>query len=79
MLLFALNRKGIYASIGGGNLQQIAFILVASDIEEALANSAISFSLSRETQEGEIDQAIKLIVETAHQLRKLSIHLIPNK
>jgi cysteine desulfurase len=78
-LLFALNRKGVYASIGGGNFQQIGFILVAAGIAEPLANSTISFSLSRETQEGEIDQAVTIIVEAALQLRKLSTQLISKR
>lgn len=71
-LLFALNRKGVYASIGGGSFQQIGLILAASGIDEKLAHTAINFSLSRETTELEIDQAIEIIVETAKRLVKVS-------
>jgi cysteine desulfurase len=71
-LLFALNRKGIYASIGGGSLQQIGLILAASGIEETIAHSAISFSLSRETTEEEIDMAIEVIADCAKKMRKIS-------
>jgi cysteine desulfurase len=71
-LLFALNRKGVYASIGGGSFQQIGLILSASGISETLAHTAINFSLSRETSESEIDKAIEIIVETAKRLSKVS-------
>lgn len=71
-LLYLLNRRGIYASIGGGNFQQIALVLADSSVEEKLANTAISFSLSRETTEGEIDEAIEIIVECAKKLKTTS-------
>jgi cysteine desulfurase len=71
-LLFALNRKGIFASIGGGSYQQIGLILAASGIDEKLAHTAIHFSLSRETTEEEIDKAIEIIVDTAKRMAKVS-------
>jgi cysteine desulfurase len=71
-LLFALNRKGVYASIGGGSFQQIGLILNAAGIDEPIANAAISFSLSRETTEDEIDRATDIIVDCAKKLRQLS-------
>lgn len=76
-LLYALNRKGVYASIGGGTFQQIGLVLMASNVEETLAHSAISFSLSRETTENEIQRAVEIIGECAHRLRKISSKLIP--
>jgi len=69
-LLYALNRKNIFASIGGGGFQQIGLILTASGVPEALAQTAISFSLSRLTTEDEIDRAIAIIGETARRMRK---------
>lgn len=71
-LLYALNRKGLFASIGGGCFQQIALILAASGIREDLAHASVSFSLSRETSEEEIDRASEVICESAKRLRKLS-------
>jgi cysteine desulfurase len=71
-MLFALNRKGVYASIGGGNFQQIGLILAASGIEERLCSTAISFTLSRETTEDEIERAVEIITEVAQRLRLLS-------
>ncbi|KIC74169.1 cysteine desulfurase family protein [Candidatus Protochlamydia amoebophila] len=74
-LLFNLNRKGVYANIGGGNFQQLGLLLSACGLEEDLAYSAVSFSLSRYTTEEEIDRAIELIVESAWQLNQTSYKL----
>lgn len=71
-LLFVLNRQGVYASIGGGSFQQLGLILAASGVPEPLAHSSISFSLSRETTDEEIEHAIPIIVQAVQQLRKLS-------
>jgi cysteine desulfurase len=60
-LLYTLNRRGVYGSIGGGSYQQIGLLLMASGIEECVAHSSVSFSLSRETTEEQIDQAIDII------------------
>lgn len=75
-LLFALNRRKVCASIGGGNFQQLGLMLAASGIEEALAHSALSFSLSRYTTEDEIDRSINLIADAVDQLGKLSQHIV---
>lgn len=71
-LLFLLNRKGVYASFGGGHSQKLSHILVASGLNEMLAQCALSFCLSFETTEEEIDYAIKTIVDCARQLQGLS-------
>lgn len=71
-LLYLLNRKGVYASIGGGTYQQIGLVLAASGIEDVLAHSAVSFSLSRETTEEEIDRAVEIIVDCVKRLRRIS-------
>lgn len=69
-MLYTLNRKGLYACIGGGNFQQLSQLLSFAGVPEDLAQTAVSFSLSRETTEAEIDLAIEKIVESAKQLRK---------
>jgi len=71
-LLYALNRRGVYASIGGGGFQQIGLILQSCGFEEKIAQSAVSFSLSRETSPEEIDSAIEIIVNEANRLGRLS-------
>jgi cysteine desulfurase len=75
-LLFALNRKGICASIGGGNFQQLALILTASHVPIQLAYSALSFSLSRYTTEAEIERALPLIIDSVKNLNKIAGHLL---
>lgn len=70
-LLFLLNRKGVYATMGGGNFQQLALILTACGVKEELAHSTLSFSLSRYTTEEEIRRAVTIIVEAAQALAKM--------
>jgi len=69
-MLYALNRQGVFACIGGGNFQKLSLILEASGIESEIAQTAISFSLSRETTEGEIERAIEIVASTAKRLAK---------
>lgn len=75
-LLYLLNRRNVYASIGGGSYQQLGLILAASGIDNVLAHTAVSFSLSRETTEDQIDQAIEIIAESVQHLRKISHTLV---
>jgi cysteine desulfurase len=75
-LLFLLHRKGVYASLGGGQCQKLSHILIGSGIDEMLAQCALSFSLSFETTEEEIDYAIKTIVECAQKLKDLSRNIL---
>lgn len=74
-LLYALNRKGVYASMGGGNFQQMGLLLMASGINETLAHSALSFSFSRETTEDDILRAVDIIKDCVLKMRKLSSQL----
>lgn len=78
-LLYALNKRGLYASIGGGSFQQIGLILAASGIDKQLTHTALHFSLSYETTEEEVDRAADIVVDTVKKLSKLSRHLLnPN-
>lgn len=74
-MLYAMNRKNIFACIGGGSFQQVRLILTASGVPEALAQTAITFSLSRYTTEDEIDRAIVIIGDIARRLRNVSQEL----
>lgn len=78
-LLYLLNRKGVYASIGGGTYQQIGLILQASGVDNVLAHSTLSFSLSRETTEDEIEHVIEIIADCVQRLRKISHKLTHEK
>ena len=75
-LLFSLNNRGVYASIGGGSSQQIGLILHACHIKEPLASCAISFTLSQETTEEEIERAAKEICEAASKIRRYSKEIV---
>jgi len=78
-LLYLLNRHGVYATIGGGTLQRLSHVLIASGIDSILAESAISFALSFETTEAEIDYAIAVIVSCVRQLKECSMHIIQER
>ncbi len=71
-LLYALNRRGVYASIGGGNSQKLGAVLRSCGVDMALAASAVSFALSYQTQEDEIERAIAIITEAAQQARRVT-------
>lgn len=75
-LLYLLNKRGILASIGGSHFQKISNILCASGFNKTLSHCAVSFSLSRDTTEEEIDQASNIIIETVTQLQKISQKII---
>jgi len=76
-LLWLLSRRGVYGCIGGGSYQQISLVLSHAAVASEQVQSAISFCLSRETSEEEIDEAIEIIVGAAKKLRKLSVSFIP--
>lgn len=72
-LLFALNQKNVFASIGGGSAPILSYYLKTCGFEPAIAESAISFSLSRETTEEEIIEAVNAIEEAVTALGKVSL------
>jgi cysteine desulfurase len=76
-LLYSLNELGVYASIGGGGFQQIALILEGCGVDPTLAQTAVSFTMSRETSEAEVEEAVKRIEEAVTKLRKLSQACVP--
>jgi cysteine desulfurase len=73
-LAFLLNRKGLCANFGGGNYQQLHYLLKSSGMD---THSALSFGLSLETTEKEIQESISLIADAVIHLRKNSEHLFP--
>lgn len=75
-LLFALSEQNVFASIGGSQFQQIGLILEASGIDKELAQTALSFSLSRYTTDEEIDMAAEIITTSANKLKKCSTYMV---
>lgn len=72
LLTFHLKESGVYAFFGGGRPQTLKDILITSGIDSLEANSAVSFSLSRDTTEKEIARSIEIIVGCAKQCRTYS-------
>lgn len=71
-LLYLLHRNAVYATIGGGACQRLSHVLIASGVDSLLAESAVSFSLSYETTEEEIDYAIETIILCVKHLKQCS-------
>ncbi len=71
-LLYSLNRRGVFAAMGGPYAQQLSRVLMASSIPDREAVCALSFSLSRMTTEEEILQAARIIGETVQRLQTIS-------
>lgn len=67
-LFYLLQRRKLFAS-SGDSLQQI---LLSAGFTSEIAETALSFSLSRYTTEEEIYQAISLIVDVALHLQSIS-------
>ncbi|MCE5295305.1 MAG: aminotransferase class V-fold PLP-dependent enzyme [Chlamydiales bacterium] len=72
LLAFILHRKGIFANMGGGAFQPIQKVIEATGADSQIANTALSFSIWRDTQEHELERASQLIGEAAKRLRRLS-------
>lgn len=68
-LLFLLNQKNVYASIGGGSHQLLSYYLKICGFPAEIADSAISFSLSRETKEEEIEWALDALTSCIGKLK----------
>ncbi|MBT7461580.1 MAG: aminotransferase class V-fold PLP-dependent enzyme [Waddliaceae bacterium] len=71
-LLYKLNKKNVYATIGGGKFQQLHSVLTKKEVDKTTARSAISFSMSRYTTEEDIDYAIETLADAVDKLRKMS-------
>ncbi|MBK7403171.1 MAG: cysteine desulfurase [Phycisphaerales bacterium] len=74
-LLLLLSERGLCASAGAacssGSLEPSP-VLLAMGVPDALAHGSLRFSLSRETTEPEIDEAIGIIAAAVAQLRRSS-------
>ncbi len=73
-LLLALSERGLYASAGAacssGSLEPSP-VLLAMGINEPEAHGTLRFSLSRETTEAELAQAVPIIAEVVRRLAKI--------
>ncbi|MBX9744633.1 MAG: hypothetical protein K2X08_05420, partial [Chlamydiales bacterium] len=69
------NKKGVLVSLGGQFSQPLSSLLQQMGIDSFLAESAMSFALSRYTTEEEILRAAALIVDSVLSLQRLSEEL----
>ncbi len=76
LLAFALHKKGVFASMGGNPFQPLEKVLESCGVDPMLAKTSLSFSISRDTQEHELERASEIIGETLKRLRKLSKGII---
>jgi cysteine desulfurase len=74
-LLYILNRRQVYASLGGGQHQKLSSQLKNCGVSEELAQSAISFAISHETTEDDLAEALDIIVSSVRKLATLSAAL----
>lgn len=74
-ILIALSEEGVYASSGAacssGSLEP-SHVLKAMGIEDHVAHGSIRFSLSHETTEAEIDQALEIVQRVVKRLASIS-------
>lgn len=77
-LLIALSERGVCASAGAacssGSLEPSP-VLLAMGVPEEIAHGSLRFSLSRETTQAEIDEAIEIVVDCVERLRASSAAL----
>ena len=69
-LAYSLAKEDLFASIGGGNFQQIHYLLKALNLNHS--HSGISFSFSPEMGQDKLLKAAKLLFETVAKLKRYS-------
>jgi len=74
-LLYVLNRRQVYASLGGGQYQKLSSQLKSCGVAEELSHSAVSFAISHETTEDDLAEALDIIVSSVRKLANLSAAL----
>lgn len=68
-LLYALNQRGVSATMGGGAFQKLSHLLERLGYSQAISHTAISFALSKETTKEEIEQVIGILQDEVSRLR----------
>lgn len=75
-VLIALSEQGICASSGSacssGSLEP-SHVLKAMGVDETIAHGAVRFSLSCETTDQEVDEALRIVPEIVNRLARLSV------
>lgn len=74
-LLYALNQRGVYATFGGGLFQKLSYLLDNLGYSSKISETSVSFALSKDTTQKDLDCVIEIIVEEVKRLSKLSEHI----
>lgn len=75
-LLYLLHQKGVFATSGGGGIQQMAPLLKACHIPEPDCYCGLSFAFSHLTTEEEIEEGAHIISEVVHQVQYIAGHRV---
>ena len=77
-LLYALDKRGILATLGGGSMQKLSHLLENVKGFSHLSHSALGFAMSRATTVNEVNEAVKIISEEVKRLKSYSEKLEMN-
>ncbi len=75
LLLYHLSRRGIFASIGGGEDPELSSLLLSCHVDPWIAHGAISFNFSLDITAKEIEIAVDAIASFVKQIRLYSLQL----
>lgn len=71
-LLYALNKRGAHASIGGNNFQKLSHLLDHMSYPSEYANTAISFCFSRGNTLEEVNRVVGILLDEVKRLRLMT-------
>ncbi len=75
-LLFYLTQNELTASMGGGDAQRLEILLGATGVPPEKARGALSFCLSHNTTQEELDRAVSIVQAGVQHLRKVAGPLV---
>ena len=71
-LLYRLNKRGVFATFGGGASQPLFTVLEHTGVDPLFHQACLSFALSRYTTKEEIEKASSIIIEEIKALQMIS-------
>lgn len=71
-LLYRLQRQKVFANMGGGQFQALSIALTGCQVTPLEAESALSFSFSKETSQRDVEAAVESICRIYRELKRLS-------
>ncbi|MCH9632061.1 MAG: Cysteine desulfurase IscS [Chlamydiae bacterium] len=76
-LLYSLNQKKVYASLGGVQFQRLSNILDLLQFSPVLSNGALSFAMSCQTTAEDVNSATEIIIEEVKKIRLMTKNMEP--